>query len=98
LRDTGASFLITLYRLDIEKVLAEEKAKAIDLVALGLNQRQQEAVEYVLEQGRITNREYRGLTGVSRRWATKEIREMVDLGILTVQGTGRAIHYVMMRD
>ena len=98
LRDTGASFIITLYRLDIEKVLAEEKAKAIDLVTLGLNQRQQEAVEYVLKQGRITNREYRGLTGVSRRWATKEIREMVDLGILTVQGTGRAIHYMMMRD
>ena len=66
--------------------------------AEGLNERQVEAVLYVGERGRITNREYRDLTSVSRRWATKELQEMVDLGILTVRGTGRATHYVLVRD
>jgi len=64
----------------------------------GLSERQVEAVLYVGEHGRITNREYRDLTGVSRRWATKELQELVDLGILAVRGTGRAIHYVLVRD
>lgn len=64
----------------------------------GLNERQIEAVLYVGEHGRITNREYRDLTGVSRRWATKELQELVDVGILAVRGTGRAIHYVLVRD
>ena len=66
--------------------------------AEGLNERQVEVVLYVGEHGRITNREYRDLTGVSRRWATKELQEMVDLGIMAVRGTGRAIHYVLVRD
>jgi len=64
----------------------------------GLNERQLEAVLYVGEHGRITNREYRDLTGVSRSWAIEELREMVDLGIMAVRGSGRAIHYVLVRD
>jgi predicted HTH transcriptional regulator len=53
---------------------------------------------YVGEHGEITNREYRDLTGISRRWATKELQELVDLGILAMRGTGRGIHYVLVRD
>lgn len=66
--------------------------------AEGLNERQVEAVLYVGEHARITNREYRDLTSVSRRWATKELQEIVALGILAVRGSGRAIHYVLVRD
>lgn len=75
-----------------------EEVTARPAWAEGLNKRQVEAVLYVGEHGRITNREYRDLTGVSRRWATKELQELVDLGILGVRGTGRAIHYVLVRD
>jgi ATP-dependent DNA helicase RecG len=64
----------------------------------GLKERQVEAVLYVGEHGRITNREYRDLTDVSRRWATKELQELVDLGVLAMRGTGRATHYVLVRD
>jgi len=66
--------------------------------AEGLNERQVEAVLYVGTHGRITNREYRDLTGISRRWAAKELQEMVDREILATRGTGRTIHYVLVRD
>ena len=58
--------IITLYGSDMEKALAEGGVGAIELTALGLSERQRRAVEYMLEHGRITNREYRELWGV--RW------------------------------
>lgn len=66
--------------------------------AEGLNERQVKAVLYVREHGRITNREYRDLTSVSRRWATKELQELVELEVLAMRGSGRATHYVLVRD
>ena len=66
--------------------------------AKDLNERQVEGVLYVGTHGRITNREYRDLTGISRRWAAKELQEMVDREILATRGTGRTIHYVLVRD
>lgn len=64
----------------------------------GLNDRQVEAVLFAGTHGKITNREYRNLTGISRRWAAKELQEMADHEILAVRGIGRTIHYVVMRD
>ena len=93
--EVGSEFRVTL--IGPGKRFMEE-VTARPAWAEGLNERQVEAVLYVGEHGRITNREYRDLTGVSRRWATKELQEMVDLGILAVRGTGRAIHYVLVRN
>ena len=44
---------------------------------LGLNGRQINAVAYVKEKGKITNKEYQELTGVSRQMATINLSEMV---------------------
>ena len=63
-----------------------------------LNERQVEAVLYASEHGQITNRAYREITGVSRRWATKELQDIVDCGILVERGTKRTTHYVLVRD
>lgn len=75
-----------------------EEKKELPSWAKGLNERQVEAVLYVGEGGRITNREYRDLTGIGRRWATKELQEMVELGILAVRGAGRTTHYELVPD
>lgn len=93
--EVGSEFRVTLMgpgRRFMEEVTARPAW------AKGLNERQVEAVLYVGEHGRITNREYRDLTSISRRWATKELQEMVDLGIFAARGTGRATHYVLARD
>ncbi len=95
LRDTGGSFIITLYGLDMEKALAEREAELIDLAALGLNERQQGAIVYLREQGRITNREYRSLFEVSYDTAYRDLRDLLEKGLVKRQGKGRATCYVL---
>ena len=48
---------------------------------LGLNERQIKAVLYVKEKGSITNKEYQELFKVSRQTATRDLSELVKLGI-----------------
>lgn len=93
--EVGSEFRVTLIGPG-ERFMKE--TKELPAWAKELNERQVEAVLYVGKHGRITNREYRDLTGISRRWATKELQELVDLGILAMRGTGRAVHYVLVRD
>ncbi len=59
------------------------------LRALGLNERQIQAVLYVRERGSITNKEYQQLTGVSKRTASSELWELVGKGILIKTGGQR---------
>jgi ATP-dependent DNA helicase RecG len=95
LRDTGGSFVITLYGLDMEKALAEERAKAIDLARLGLNKRQQRAVLHVEEYGLITNREYQAINDIGKTMAYRELTDLVERGLLERRGEGRSTHYVL---
>lgn len=49
------------------------RAGVTDLRDLGLNERQIEALRLMVNEGQeLTNREYRDLTDVSRRWATSD--------------------------
>ncbi|MBF0523128.1 MAG: hypothetical protein HQL24_08750 [Candidatus Omnitrophica bacterium] len=66
------------------------------LVRLGLNERQIKAVKYVKEKGRITNREYRQLTGLSDEGARKDLLVMVEKKVLKIMGQGRSISYTMI--
>lgn len=63
------------------------------LKQLGLTERQRRAVEYIKANGKITNREYVKLTGVSRRTATDELQDLVKKGIFTQVGKGAGSHY-----
>ncbi len=63
---------------------------------LGLNERQIKAVLYVKEKGRIGNKEYQGLSGVSKPTASRELDSLVRKGILERVGvTGRGTYYVL---
>lgn len=75
---------------------ALETMRALERGA-GLNTRQQRALKHVVKHGHITNREYRRITRVSKVTAYKDMKEMVDKGILVEEGVGRAIRYVMPR-
>lgn len=69
--------------IDIEKV-----AEMADL-----NERQLKALEYIQEKGKITNREYRELTSISRNTATNDLQALVEKGILKQVGRGRGVYY-----
>lgn len=64
-------------------------------VALGLNDRQQGAIVYLREQGQITNREYQSLFEVSYDTAHRDLRELLEKGLVKRRGKGRATYYVL---
>ncbi len=63
--------------------------------AEGLSERQVEAVLYVGEHGRITNREYQALCEVSYDTAHRDLRELVARGLFERRGKGRSTHYTL---
>ncbi len=62
---------------------------------LGLNERQIKAVMYVKEKGKITNKEYREMTGLSDEGVRIHMNELVEKGVLLSKGKGRSTHYVL---
>ena len=67
------------------------------LEELGLNNRQLQLMAYVREHGRVTNRAYRELTGLSDEAARKEIAGLLDLGLLEQIGKGCSTAYVLKK-
>jgi predicted HTH transcriptional regulator len=57
--------------------------------------RQQQALAYVQANGEITNRTYQQLTGVSQKQTVRDLNELVEQGVLTRVGNGRATRYVL---
>ena len=60
---------------------------------MGLNERQVKAVLYVVENGKITNKEYQEVLNVARRTATRDLTELVEKGILKSSETKGAGTY-----
>ena len=61
---------------------------------LTLNDRQHEVFFHVLDHGRITNSEVQKLTGATRKTASRDLDELVELNLLERKGKGRGTHYV----
>jgi len=74
--------------------LSEIKFTEEYLRELGLNERQIKAVMYVKEKGKITNKEYRTINGVSDETARLELNDLVKKEIFTSKGKGRSVKYV----
>ncbi len=63
---------------------------------LGLNERQMKALAFVKVHARITNKDYRDLTGSTIRTASRDLEELVTKGVLRKIGvTSRGAHYVL---
>ena len=66
---------------------------------LGLNERQIRAVNYVVEHGSITNREYQNINNTTRYTATRDLGGIVNEGIFDKIGEGkRDLRYVLMQN
>jgi predicted HTH transcriptional regulator len=61
---------------------------------MALTERQQQVLDYVREHGKITNRDYRELTGISQKQAVRDLSDLVEKGLLREDGQGRARRYV----
>ncbi|MFO8108949.1 MAG: hypothetical protein R6U17_00260 [Thermoplasmata archaeon] len=84
-KDTGTAIVVTFRKMIIEESLREK----------GLNERQIEAVKYVKKEGNIKNKIYRDFFDVSKRTATSDLTELVEMGILKKEGKGRGTEYVL---
>ena len=76
------------------RVVASREALVAPTPSLGLNDRQRRALEIIREQGRITNRDYRRLLGVSNKTAHQELRAMVERKVIRRVGFGRGVTYI----
>ena len=88
--EVGSEFRVTLMGAG-ERFMAETVARPA--WAEGLNERQVEAVLYVGEHGRITNREYRDRFGVSNYTAATDLKQLVEMQIMDTAGQGRGRYY-----
>lgn len=60
-----------------------------------LNERQKTAIEYIKEKGRITNREYRELAGISHEGVKKDIKALIGKNLIVRAGRGRSTYYIL---
>ena len=68
------------------------------LLAMGLSDRQVKAVKYVREQGIITNKAYRELTGTIDRTALRDLNDLCTKNIFSKRDKkGRATEYVLVK-
>jgi ATP-dependent DNA helicase RecG len=49
----------------------------------------------VKEKGRITNKEYQHLNTVSNKTAYLELSDLVEKGILVIEGSGKKVSYIL---
>jgi ATP-dependent DNA helicase RecG len=93
--EPGPNFVVTFYGPD-ERFMRELGARPEWMV--GLNERQIKAVEYLSEQGKITNREYRQMFDVSQKTAADDLSGLMEKQLVKRQGAGRSTIYVFVPD
>jgi len=61
----------------------------------GLNKRQKRALQFIMEHGSITNRDFRELFNVSHKTAHIELTMLDEKGLVETQGAGRSTCYIL---
>ncbi|HAK88625.1 MAG TPA: hypothetical protein DHV16_01810 [Nitrospiraceae bacterium] len=75
--------------------LSSERLRKAKKGQIALTERQMKIVEFINQNGRITNRDVRDMFKISDRAALKEIRKLVDLEVIKAEGKGRSLIYVL---
>ena len=63
---------------------------------IALNDRQMQIIEFIINEGRITNRDVRKMFNLSNRAALDEISKLIELEVLKQEGEGRSVHYLLV--
>jgi ATP-dependent DNA helicase RecG len=89
--ETAAGFQVTVYAQSPSNQLRRARKRQLDL-----NERQEQALDYVIEHGRIANREYQTLCpDVSAETIRRDLSDMVHKDILLRIGRKRATYYIL---
>jgi len=75
--------------------LSSERLRRTKRGQIALSERQMRIVEFINQNGRITNLDVRGMFKISDRAALKELRKLVDLKVTKPEGKGRSLRYVL---
>jgi ATP-dependent DNA helicase RecG len=86
IENVSGGISVTLFK-DISK-------KTIDFGPGELNTRQLKALEFIREKGKIRNADYQILNKVSKRTASRELKEMVDKRVIELSGMGAGANYI----
>ena len=66
------------------------------LTHFALNRRQKKALDYVKENGSITNTEYQNINNTTKKTSSRDLQDLVDKSMLRKMGTtGRGTFYVI---
>lgn len=81
-----------------EKVLGLSKDVKVlkERGQIALNERQMKIVEFIIEEGKITNRDIQKMFGVSNTIAKREVSKLKELGVIELKGQGRNAHYILI--
>lgn len=95
--EIGGSFRVTLYA-PAETQPGLDPGLPARFRSLDLNPRQQEALQFILRNRRITNREYQDLCPqVHSETLRRDLADLVDRGLLIKVGDKRSTYYILKR-
>ncbi len=73
--------------------LSSERLRKAKSGQIALTERQMQIMEHINLNGKITNKDIRGMFKISPQAAHKEINKLVKLGIVKAEGKGRGLYY-----
>jgi len=73
--------------------LSSERLKKTKRGQIALTERQMQIVEFINQNGRITNKDIRGIFKISPQAAHKEIKKLLKLEVVKSVGKGRGLYY-----
>jgi predicted HTH transcriptional regulator len=76
--------------------LSSERLRKAKRGQIALTERQMRIVEFINQNGKITNRDVREMFKISNRAALDEINKLIDLEVLKSKGKGRGLYYVLV--
>jgi len=75
--------------------LSSERLRRTKRGQIALTEKQMRIVEFINQNGRITNRNLREMFKISDRGALKEISKLLDLKVIKTEGKGRNLGYIL---
>ena len=90
---TGVAYSVNEVKEAVLKV--GSKKKNGQRVQVALTPKQMRIVEYINMNGKVTNKDLRGLFKISAQAVHKELAKLVELKVIKPVGEGRALHYIL---
>jgi len=91
--EVPGSVVVTLYAADLSKLVEEEHK--VRWTEMGLNERQIRALEYLTTAPSLSRQEYGELCQTSVRTAARDLKDLLERGLVVRQGKGRWTRYAL---